>query len=74
MMVQAAGPTGYLTEDPATSGAMGGVGAPDPYRKDGTDWFAEYPPMSDKSIDVQLVHTLHHERYIASIRSGWMLG
>jgi hypothetical protein len=35
----------------------------DGYRKDGTDWFAEYPPGSNRILDVQLVHTLRHERY-----------
>jgi hypothetical protein len=31
-------------------------------RKDGTDWFAEYPTQDKRTIDVRLVHTLTHER------------
>ena len=34
------------------------------FKKDGSDWFAVFNPKIKKSLDVNLVHTLMHERCV----------
>lgn len=35
-------------------------------RKEGHDWFALFNPNEKKKLDVNLVHTLSHERWVMS--------
>jgi len=64
---KASAPSGGYGEEENSSSAIAAV-ASEPYRKDGTDWFAEYPLHSNRSIDVQLVHTLNHESVVCCVR------
>jgi hypothetical protein len=38
--------------------------APAEYKKEGTDWLALFNPKVKRVLDVSLVHTLEHERYV----------
>ena len=40
---------------------------PAEYKRDGTDWFAIFNPNQKRVLDVQLVHTLMHERSARSL-------
>lgn len=35
---------------------------PPELKKEGSDWFAIFNPKIKRALDVNLVHTLHHER------------
>ena len=37
---------------------------PPEYKKEGTDWFAIFNPQVPRVLDVNLVHTLLHERCV----------
>jgi hypothetical protein len=37
---------------------------PPEFRKEASDWFAVFNPKIKKTLDVTLVHTLMHERYV----------
>lgn len=37
---------------------------PPEYRKDGPDWFAAFNPKIKKSLDIQLVHSFQHSRWV----------
>jgi glucose repression regulatory protein TUP1 len=36
------------------------------YKREGTDWFALFNPKVKRVLDVNLVHTLMHERWVKS--------
>ena len=36
------------------------------HKKQGPDWYALFNPEVKRSLDVNLIHTLTHERYISS--------
>ena len=38
---------------------------PPEFKKEGSDWFAVFNPKIKKGLDVTLVHTLIHERYVS---------
>lgn len=61
--------------DGYSGGPSGGVdfsdihSVPPEFKKEGSDWFAVFNPQGGKdgkkkALDVQLVHTLMHERYV----------
>lgn len=37
---------------------------PPELKKEGSDWFAVFNPKVKRVLDVSLVHTLMHERYV----------
>jgi glucose repression regulatory protein TUP1 len=37
------------------------------YKKEGSDWFAVFNPKVKKGLDVNLTHTLMHERFVGFI-------
>lgn len=39
------------------------LSVPPELKKEGSDWFAIFNPKIKRALDVNLVHTLHHERY-----------
>jgi len=39
------------------------LSVPPELKKEGGDWFAIFNPNAKRALDVNLVHTLHHERY-----------
>jgi general transcriptional corepressor TUP1 len=39
------------------------LSVPPELKKEGSDWFAIFNPKIKRVLDVNLVHTLHHERY-----------
>ena len=39
---------------------------PPELKKEGSDWFAAFNPNAKRVLDVSLVHTLAHERLVAS--------
>jgi len=40
------------------------LSVPSELKKEGSDWFAIFNPKIKRALDVNLVHTLHHERYV----------
>jgi glucose repression regulatory protein TUP1 len=38
---------------------------PPELKKEGSDWFAIFNPKVKRVLDVSLVHTLMHERYVS---------
>ena len=40
---------------------------PPELKKEGSDWFAAFNPNAKRVLDVSLVHTLAHERLVASL-------
>ena len=51
---------------------------PPELKKEGSDWFAIFNPKVKRVLDVSLVHTLMHERYVTgamcdyhSANGGW---
>jgi hypothetical protein len=42
------------------------LSVPPELKKEGSDWFAIFNPKIKRVLDVNLVHTLHHERYEGS--------
>lgn len=38
---------------------------PDHLKKHGSDWFALWNPKAKRVLDVSLVHTLTHERFVS---------
>ena len=38
------------------------LSVPPELKKEGSDWFAIFNPKIKRALDVNLVHTLHHER------------
>lgn len=66
--LQTVGPTGQLIP-PGPSGTASGFledldphNVPPEFKKEGSDWFAIFNPKVKRVLDVQLVHTLMHER------------
>lgn len=57
--MQAAGASFLDDMDPAN--------VPPDMKKDGSDWFAVFNPKVKRVLDVSLVHTLMHERYVADL-------
>jgi general transcriptional corepressor TUP1 len=57
------------------------LSVPAELKKEGSDWFAIFNPKIKRVLDVNLVHTLHHERYegpglhvllfIADVGTAW---
>ena len=43
---------------------------PPEFKKDGNDWFAIFHPKVKRVLDVTLVHTLMHERFVYARRSS----
>lgn len=39
---------------------------PPEYKKEGQDWFAMYNPKVKRTLEVDLMHTLMHERFVLS--------
>jgi glucose repression regulatory protein TUP1 len=57
------------------------LSVPPELKKEGSDWFAIFNPKIKRVLDVNLVHTLHHERYegpgflvllvVANVGTAW---
>ena len=53
----------------------GGIGfdidsVPPEHKKEGTDWFAIFNPRATRQLEISLVHTLMHERYLILSRNS----
>jgi glucose repression regulatory protein TUP1 len=59
---------------PISAGSNGGFpddldphNVPPELKKEGSDWFAVFNPKVKRVLDVSLVHTLMHERYVGLV-------
>ena len=60
-------PDQQVVSTSSTGGFPDDLDIPAEYKREGTDWFAIFNPKQKRVLDIQLVHTLMHERSARSL-------